>query len=81
MKTDIMNSVGRSLHKVGFKFKKHSPEILIVTGVVGIIASTVIACKATNKVNDIVDETNEIIDTNHDTTGKAMKKRVVNEKT
>ena len=72
MKTDIMNSVGRSLHKVGFKFKKHSPEILIVTGVVGIIASTVMACKATTKVNDIVDETKETIDTIHDSVGKGL---------
>ena len=72
MKTDIMNSVSRSLHKVGFKFKKHSPEILIVTGVVGIIASTVMACKATTKVNDIVDETKETIDTIHDSVGKGL---------
>ena len=72
MKTDIMNSVSRSLHKVGFKFKKHSPEILIVTGVVGIIASTVMACKATTKVNDIVDETKETIGTIHDSVGKGL---------
>ena len=72
MKTDIMNSVSRSLHKVSFKFKKHSPEILIVTGVVGIIASTVMACKATTKVNDIVDEAKETIDTIHDSVGKGL---------
>lgn len=72
MKTDIMNSVSRSLHKVGFKLKKHSPEVLIVTGVVGIIASTVMACKATTKVNDIVDETKETIDTIHDSVGKGL---------
>lgn len=72
MKTDIMNSVSRSLHKVSFKLKKHSPEILIVTGVVGIIASTVMACKATTKVNDIVDETKETIDTIHDSVGKGL---------
>ena len=72
MKTDIMNSVSRSLHQVSFKLKKHSPEILIVTGVVGIIASTVMACKATTKVNDIVDETKETIDTIHDSVGKGL---------
>ena len=72
MKTDIMNSVSRSSHKVSFKLKKHSPEILIVTGVVGIIASTVMACKATTKVNDIVDETKETIDTIHDSVGKGL---------
>ena len=66
MKTDIMASVSRSLYKVGFKLKKHSPEILIVTGVIGIVTSTVMACKATTKVNDIVDETKDIVDKIHD---------------
>ena len=66
MKTDIMASVSRSLHKVGFKLKKHSPEILIVTGVIGIVTSTVMACKATTKVNDIVDEAKNMVDKIHD---------------
>lgn len=62
MKTELMNKVSRSFHKVGFKFKKHSPEILVVAGVVGIVTSTVMACKATTKVNDIVDEAKETIE-------------------
>ena len=53
----IVNSMTRNLHKVGFKFKKHSPEILVVAGVVGTVASAVMACKATLKVNDILEET------------------------
>lgn len=72
MKTDIMANVSRSLHKVGFKIKKHSPEILVVTGVIGIVASTVMACKATTKVQDIVDETKETIDTIHDCVNKGL---------
>ena len=72
MKNDVMASVSRSLHKVGFKFKKHSPEILVVTGVVGIIASTVMACKATTKVSDIVDDAKETMDTIHDSVGKGL---------
>lgn len=66
MKTDIMASVSRSLHKVGFKFKKHSPEILVVAGVVGTVTSAAMACKATLKVTDIVDEAKETIDKIHD---------------
>lgn len=66
MKTDFVNKLSRSFHKVGFKFKKHSPEILVVTGIVGIVVSTVMACKATIKVNDIVDEAKETIDKIHD---------------
>ena len=72
MKTNIMANVSRSLHKVGFKFKKHSPEILVVAGVVGIVTSTIMACKATTKVSEIVDETKETIDTIHDCVGKGL---------
>lgn len=72
MKTDIIANMSRSLHKVGFKIKKHSPEILVVTGVIGIVASTVMACKATTKVQDIVDETKETIDTIHDCVNKGL---------
>lgn len=66
MKTELVEKVSRSFHKVGFKFKKHSPEILAVVGVVGTVASGVMACKATLKVNDIVDEAKETIETIHD---------------
>lgn len=62
---EIMNSATRALSTVGFKVKKHSPEILIVAGVVGTVASTVIACKATAKLNDILDESKESIDQIH----------------
>ena len=72
MKTELVNKVTRSLHKVGFKFKKHSPEILVVTGVIGIVTSTVIACKATTKVNDIVTESKETINKIHDCVGKGL---------
>lgn len=65
MKTEIMESMSRSLHKVGYKFKKHSPEILIGVGIVGTVASAVMACKATLKVNDILDEAQETIETIH----------------
>ena len=66
MKNEFIAKASRSLHKVGFKFKKHSPEILAVVGVVGIVTSTVLACKATTKVSTIVDETKETIDTIHE---------------
>lgn len=67
MKTDLMNSVTRSLHKVGFKLKKHSPEILVVVGVVGTVASVVMACKATLKVNEVLDDAKNTIDVIHNT--------------
>ena len=39
--------------------QKHSPEILAGVGVVGVVASTVMACKATMKLNDILEESKE----------------------
>lgn len=41
------------------KVEKHSPEILLGVGVVGVVATTVTACKATMKLNDILDECSE----------------------
>ena len=42
--------------------EKHSPEILAGVGVVGVVASTVMACKATMKLNDILEESKETRD-------------------
>lgn len=64
-KTELVNSVTRTLHKAGFQLKKHSPEILVVAGVVGTVASAVMACKATTKLAGVVDEAKENIDMVH----------------
>lgn len=55
-KTEIMNKITKAANKTGFALKQHSPEILAVTGTVGVVASAVIACMATTKVNDIISE-------------------------
>lgn len=65
MKTNIMSNVSKAFYKAGFQLKKHSPEILVATGVIGTVASTVIACKATTKISGILEETKETIDTIH----------------
>lgn len=64
-KTEIITHLTRTLNRTGLKIKKHSPEILLATGTVGVVASTVMACKATLKVEEIVDEAKEKIDTIH----------------
>lgn len=64
-KTEFVNKVSRSIHKVGFQFRKHSPEILVVAGVIGTVASAVMACKATTKVSGIIDGAKETIDQIH----------------
>lgn len=61
-----MTSVTRSFHTAGFKIKKHSPEILIVTGIVGVVTSAVMACKATTKANDVIVRGKKAIDDVHD---------------
>ena len=62
---EIINSVSYNAHRMGFKIKKASPEIMVVSGVVGVVASTVMACKATTKVNDILEETRKQVDDVH----------------
>ena len=65
MKTDILNKATRALGKAGLQIKKHSPEILIVAGTVGVVTSAVMACKATTKLSTVLEESKENIDTIH----------------
>lgn len=65
-KTEIMNKLTRTFNRTGLQLKKHSPEILLVAGVAGIVTSGVMACKATLKVNEVVDGAKKQIDTIHD---------------
>lgn len=59
---NLTANASRMMHKVNFKFKKHSPEVLVVAGVVGTVASAVMACKATTKVDFVLEETKHKID-------------------
>jgi len=65
-KNELITKVSGSVHKMGFELKKHSPEIFIAVGVVGTVASAVMACKATTKLNDILEESKEQIDAIHE---------------
>lgn len=60
-KTEIMKSVNGVASKTVMKLKKHSPEILVVAGIAGTVVSAVLACKATTKVAEILDETKDTI--------------------
>lgn len=63
---NIVNSATKTFHRVGFQIKKHSPEILLVTGITGVVTSAVMACKATTKVDAIVEESKKSIDMIHE---------------
>ena len=56
-KTELMNNVSRSINRIGFILKKHSPEILAATGTIGVVTSAVMACKATTKLGAILEKT------------------------
>lgn len=65
MNTSIIKSAGSVISKIGIRLQKHSPEILVAVGVVGTVTSAVLACKATTKVSDILEETKEKVDQVH----------------
>lgn len=65
-KTEIISNLTRTFNRTGLKLKKHSPEILLAAGVVGVVASGVMACKATLKVEEIIDDAKHKIDTIHE---------------
>lgn len=74
MKTDILNNVNRALNKAKFNVQKHSPEILIVTGVIGVVASAVMACKATTKVGKVAEDHEKQINEVHEAAEKGVTK-------
>ena len=62
MKSDLTAKASRAFHRFGLQLKKHSPEILITVGVVGTVTSTVMTCKATTKLNDILEESKKDVE-------------------
>ena len=64
-KAEIVKSMNGFLSKTSFQLKKHSPEILVVAGVIGVVTSAAMACKATTKVGEILDKTKEDVETIH----------------
>lgn len=69
-KNELISNMSRSFNKFGLKVKKHSPEILVVTGIIGTVAGAVLACKATTKVSEIIDDTNNQLEKIHRATEK-----------
>lgn len=62
---EIAENTSRIVSKLAFKTKKHSPEIFMVVGTVSIIAGTVKACKATIKMQSVLEETSDTIEQIH----------------
>lgn len=62
----IKSCITKTTKKVALKISKHSPEILIVVGVAGAITSTVLACKATLKLDEILEKSKNDLDDIHE---------------
>lgn len=73
-KNEVMKSVSRTFNKIGFQLQKKSPEILIVTGVVGMVVTTVMACKATTKASEVAESTKEALDEIHEADANGVTK-------
>lgn len=57
-----MNNVKKIVNKSVFNVKKYSPEILVIAGVVGTVTSAVLACRATTKLNAVLEDSKKEID-------------------
>ena len=64
-KLKIMDSMSRTFHRAGLTLQKHSPEILVGAGCIGMVASVVLACKATRKVDPIIENSKKKLETIH----------------
>lgn len=60
--TDITTKIGTALSKTRFQIQKNSPTILVVSGIVGVVTSGVLACRATLKASSVVAEAKDEIE-------------------
>lgn len=58
----VPNGVTRTVARQVLQVKKHSPRIMFVAGIAGVVTSTVLACRATLKLEKTLDEMSEHID-------------------
>lgn len=57
--SNFKTNLSRAYSKVMLSLKKHSPEILITTGVIGMVGSAVLACIETTKAKPIIEDHKE----------------------
>lgn len=59
MKLDLVSGLSRSMAKTNLFLSQNSPQILVIGGVLGVVASGVMACVATLKAKEVVDQAKE----------------------
>ena len=57
MKKEMIKIAGKTAAKVGLKFRKYSPELMLVGGIAAGVACVITACAATKKVVEDQDDT------------------------
>lgn len=57
--TEAGTAIVRVARTTGFRIKKYSPEILLGTGLVCVVAGVVVACKQTPKAEEVIAEAND----------------------
>ena len=59
-----MNLAGlsKTINTISYQLRRHAPEIMIIGGIVGGVASTVLACIATAKSTEVIGEAKENLD-------------------
>ena len=63
---NITKTAKSAFYKASGKAKRYSPEIFIIGGIAGVVTSGVMACFATLKVNDVLVETQNIVEKIHE---------------
>lgn len=53
---NMIINLKRNLSIAGLKLKKHAPEIMVVAGAVGTVGAAVMACRATLKLPEVLDD-------------------------
>lgn len=57
-----VNKITAVFNRCGFKIKKYSPEILMAMGIAGVVTSTVLACKGTMGLGELLEDSKNKID-------------------
>ena len=65
MKGDFLNVVKSNLSSVAFTVSKHSPEILIISGAIGIGVAAVWACKKSMELPEVIEDTSSKLEELH----------------
>lgn len=59
----VPGAISQRVARTALLAQKSSPEVLLATGIVGMVGSTVLACRATLKMESLLEDTKEKLDT------------------